>query len=73
MNNLSETAVKTFKHDGDKCDSCKTFFFELSPIFTNTVGFKDLCFKCVIKNDFEHNKNINKFPSKIEFDKRRVI
>ena len=73
MNNLSESAIKTFKPDGVRCDSCLMFFFELTVVFTSNVGFKDLCLKCAKKNDIFHNKDINTFPSKIEFDKRRVI
>lgn len=74
MSNLAETAIKTFHPDGKQCDHCKKFFLgTLLAVFTNTVGFKDLCVKCNEKNDLWHNKNINSFPTKIEFDKRRVI
>jgi len=73
VNNLAETAIKSYWPSGNRCDTCKKYFHNLKEIFTSHVGFKDLCKNCTVNNDIFHNKNINTFPSKIQFDKRRVI
>ena len=55
------------------CDRCNRYHKSLTAIFTSNIGFKDLCDWCVKINESDDNKQLNTFPTKIEFDKRRVI
>lgn len=62
---------KAIDHDGEKCDDCKKYFGKLISIFTNNIGFKDVCDKCKGKHEFFYNKGLNKFPSKQEFTAKK--
>lgn len=76
MNNLAATAIKTFRPDGDQCDQCKEFIvgsLSTSTVFTNGIGFKDLCVKCKENNEFVHNNNVNLFLTKAQFLQQRSI
>ena len=74
MSNINALAESQAGILTDKfCDDCKHYTKEAFVLFINKVGFRSFCKLCKKKNEFNHNKNINTFPSKIEFDKRRVI
>jgi len=64
---------KIMNHSGVQCDDCKKHFAELTTIFTSKIGFKDVCDKCKLGRENHYSRGLNSFPSKIEFDKRRVI
>jgi len=69
VNKFAGMVTKYVFPDGCQCDHCNNYFDKLTLIFTNGIGFKDLCVKCKERKERFYNKSVAKFkfPSKKEF------
>ena len=73
QNSTCKDPLKTVKSSGEQCDHCRGYFDKLLLVFTNNIGFKELCDKCGKKNEFFYNKGLGKFPTNKEFANRRRV